>query len=178
MFGKTEKKETVSESKDIQDTKSASEGQLSALDEMDRMFDQFLKSRWQSPFSWNIPEFSNFKMNTDVRVPAVDVVEKDNNIIVRAEVPGIDKNNIEVTLNDNFLTIQGKTKHESKEATEEFHRSEISTGSFSRTLALPADRKSTRLNSSHITISYAVFCLKKKTTTTTNITLLHPQNIN
>ena len=139
MFGKTEKKDKITENKDIQTTKKSQANQLSNFEEMDRLFDQFLKNRWSQPFSWNLPDTKGFNTESEVRVPSVDIVEKDNNIIVRAEIPGIEKNDIEVTLSGDNLTIKGKSKHETKETTEDFHRCEISTGSFSRTLTLPSD---------------------------------------
>ena len=85
------------------------------------------------------PGAKSFSLKSDIRVPSVDIVEKDGNIVVRAEIPGVDKKDIEITLNSNNLTIQGKSKHESKETTDQYHRCEISTGSFSRTLTLPSD---------------------------------------
>lgn len=139
MSEKTVKSEKATENKDIQTTKESQANQMSAFEEMDKLFDQFLKNRWPQPFSWNFPEFNSSSIGSGVRVPSVDVVEKDNNVIVRAEIPGIEKDNVDVTLDGNNLTIQGKSKHEKKESGEEYHRSEISTGSFSRTLTLPAD---------------------------------------
>lgn len=139
MFGKTEKKDKVTENKEIQSTPKTQSNQLSNLDEMDKLFDQFLKNRWSHPFSWNFPDIKGFNTESEVRIPSVDIVEKDDNIVVRAEIPGIEKENIDVTLNGNCLTIKGKSKHESKEETEDFHRCEISTGSFIRSLTLPAD---------------------------------------
>ena len=139
MSDEIKKEEKVAESKDIQETKSTQQSQLTPFDEMDRLFDSFLKERWLQPFSWRFPEMKNLALRSELRVPAVDVVEKDNDIIVRAEIPGVDKDNIDITLNANILTIQGKSKHESREAKEEYHRCEISTGSFSRTLTLPAE---------------------------------------
>jgi len=139
MSEKTTEKDKVTENQDIQTTKDSQLKQLSTFEEMDKLFDQFLQNRWPQSLSRNFPEFRNLSSASNIRVPSVDVIEKDNNVIVRAEIPGIDKDNVDVTLDGNNLTIKGKSKHESKEAAEEYHRSEISTGSFSRTLTMPAD---------------------------------------
>jgi len=141
MFTKTKEKETqkATENKDIQDTKKNQISELTMAEEMDRMFDRFLENRWPKPFFSSFPELNNLRLHSDVRLPSVDIVEKDDNIIVRAEIPGIDKKDIDITLTANSLTLQGKSRNESKEDTGEYHRSEISTASFSRTLTLPTD---------------------------------------
>jgi HSP20 family protein len=72
-------------------------------------------------------------------MPRVDVIDREDEILVRAEVPGVDKKDLEVSLTDNAVTIKGSTRHEEKEEKGDFYRSEISRGSFSRTVALPGE---------------------------------------
>ena len=139
MVEQTEKTEKVTENKDIQATKKSQEVQKTVFDDMDKIFDQFLASRWIHPMSWNMPEMKGFGMRSEFRIPSVDIVEKDDNIIVRAEVPGIDKKDIDISLNGNHLSIKGNTKKETKEDTEKYHHSEISTNSFHRMLTLPSN---------------------------------------
>ncbi len=69
--------------------------------------------------------------------PKVDIFEKDNNIIVKADLPGVDEKNLDIELEGKILTIKG-SKEEEHEATEKgFRRIERSSGSFSRTITLP-----------------------------------------
>jgi HSP20 family protein len=75
----------------------------------------------------------------DVRVPTVDVYEEKDDIVVKAELPGMDKDNIEVNLTDHTLTIKGEKKKEEDVKEENYHRSERSYGTFLRTLELPKD---------------------------------------
>lgn len=70
-------------------------------------------------------------------VPAFDVSETDKELIVRAEVPGMDKKDIKITVSDGILTIEGEKKHEKKEENEQYHRVERRYGTFSRTMRLP-----------------------------------------
>jgi HSP20 family protein len=56
-----------------------------------------------------------------------------------AEIPGVEKKDLDVSLSDSVVTIKGSTSHEGKEEKGDYHRSEISSGSFFRTLTLPAD---------------------------------------
>jgi HSP20 family protein len=75
----------------------------------------------------------------EVTAPAVDLYEEKDEIVVKAELPGIDKNNIEVNLTDHTLTIKGEKKKEEEIKEENYYRSERSYGSFIRTLELPKD---------------------------------------
>ena len=74
-----------------------------------------------------------------MRAPAVDVFEEKDDIVVKAEIPGMDKDNIEVNLTDHTLTIKGEKKKEEEVKEENYYRSERSYGSFFRTLELPKD---------------------------------------
>lgn len=71
--------------------------------------------------------------------PNVDVSEGKRNIIVKAEIPGVDKEGIDISLNGRLLTIHGEKKHEKEETDEHYHRVESSFGLFKRTIELPAD---------------------------------------
>ena len=69
--------------------------------------------------------------------PAMEVTEKEGKMIVRADLPGIDKNDVKVELTDHNMTISGERKREHEEEKEGFRRSERSYGSFCRSLSLP-----------------------------------------
>jgi HSP20 family protein len=70
--------------------------------------------------------------------PAIDVVEGANNLTVTCELPGMDQNDIDVSIASNVLTIKGVKKDEREEKKEKFYRKESWSGSFQRTLPLPA----------------------------------------
>jgi HSP20 family protein len=69
--------------------------------------------------------------------PAVEIAEHDGKMIVRADLPGIDKNNVKVELTDGNLTIEGERKREHEEESKGFRRSERSYGTFYRSIPLP-----------------------------------------
>ncbi len=69
--------------------------------------------------------------------PALDVLEKDDKIIVKAEIPGMDKRAIHVRLEDGTLTISGEKKSEEKSDKEGYYHVERAFGSFKRTVNLP-----------------------------------------
>ena len=69
--------------------------------------------------------------------PAVDVLEKDGNLILRAEMPGLDEKEIELNIQGNVLTLKGEKKFDKEEKREEFHRVERGYGVFTRSFSLP-----------------------------------------
>ncbi len=76
-----------------------------------------------------------------VAAPNVDVYEEGDLIVVKAEVPGIAKEDIEVTFKDNALTISGEKKKEERVENKNFYQMERSYGSFSRSVYLPTEVK-------------------------------------
>jgi HSP20 family protein len=94
-------------------------------DEIDRMFQDFTTSRF-----WPWAEGAG-------RIPALDLYEKENNLIVEAELPGIAKEDVKITYTDHSLAIQGETKCEKEEKKEGYYRSERQYGSFYRAIPLP-----------------------------------------
>lgn len=69
--------------------------------------------------------------------PSVDVSERDKDIIVKAEIPGVEKDDIDIALEGRLLTIRGEKKHEKEEKNEHYHRVESSFGYYRRTIELP-----------------------------------------
>jgi len=107
---------------------------MSPFEEMDRWMDQLSRGLFH-PSRWDWPTMPQLRTG----MPKVDVVERDNEVLIRAEVPGVKKEDLEVSMTDNTVTIKGHTSHEEKEEKGDYYRHEISKGSFSRTVALPGD---------------------------------------
>ncbi|HOV91076.1 MAG TPA: Hsp20/alpha crystallin family protein [Syntrophorhabdaceae bacterium] len=70
-------------------------------------------------------------------MPSLDVSETKNSYIVKAEVPGIDPKDVEISLSENVLTIKGEKKQEKEEENENYHIIERSYGGFTRSFKLP-----------------------------------------
>ena len=70
-------------------------------------------------------------------MPSVDISETDKQVIVKAELPGIAREDIDISLDDNYLIIKGEKKEEKKETDKHYHRVERTFGSFYRSLVLP-----------------------------------------
>jgi HSP20 family protein len=103
--------------------------------DMDRIMEDFFGRRMRPwwPERWSRREVM------ELEAPAVDLFEDKNDIVVKVELPGMEKENVEVKLTDHMLTIKGEKKKEEEIKEENYYRSERSYGSFIRTLELPAD---------------------------------------
>lgn len=69
--------------------------------------------------------------------PSANISETDKEYLIRAELPGVKKEDVKVTFSDGVLTVQGERKQEKEQKTEKFHRMESYYGSFSRSFSLP-----------------------------------------
>jgi len=126
--------------------KADKEKALSPFDDMEKVFNEFFSRGWMSPFHLTHPAWSHLPAPFEGRTPHVDIVERDNEVFVKAELPGVEKDDLELTVTDNTVTIKGSTRAEEKQEKESYRRCEISQGSFSRTLALPCDVNTDKAN--------------------------------
>ena len=101
------------------------------------MFDTLFHRGWMHPLGGLMPQWARFGETFDLDTPRVDVIDRDEEVVVRAEVPGVDKKDLEVHLTGQYLKIQGERRREEKKEEGEFVRSEIAHGTFSRTVRLP-----------------------------------------
>lgn len=109
----------------------------SAFDDLDRFFNTFFPRSWLQPLQTDWPKTMEWPGAEGKRVPSVDVEDKDNAIVVHAELPGVEKKDLDISLTETHLTIKAKTQKEEKKEDGNFYRSEIRRGEFSRTIPLP-----------------------------------------
>src|SRR5438034_9085479 len=83
------------------------------------------------------PEGSDEALTTSNFAPPVDVYEDEHNITLKIEVPGIDEKDINVTIENNTLTVRGERRFEKDEQEDNFHRAERMCASFTRSFTLP-----------------------------------------
>ncbi len=70
-------------------------------------------------------------------VPAMDLVETEDHLVLRADLPGLDKEDVEIEVKDGVLTISGERRTEHEDSADGYHRVERAYGRFSRSLSLP-----------------------------------------
>lgn len=120
--------------------KSEAARALSPFEEMERRFEEFF-TRPLSVFgpSW-LPRLRMHEISEVT--PNVDIFEDSNDVVVKAEMPGMKKEEIEVNLTDDMVTVSGEKKKEEKVEKKDYYRVERSYGTFSRSFRLPKEVKS------------------------------------
>lgn len=113
--------------------------------EVERMFDEFWRRPFPSLFSperwWPTGAFR-------MPAPALDVFEEKDEVVVKADLPGLSKEDIEVNLTGSALTIKGEKKKEEEIKDKDYYRCERSYGSFIRSLELPCEVKADQVAAS------------------------------
>ena len=111
---------------------------MQPLNEIDRLFDHFFRRGWPSLRRWgDMPMLDKALEWEGARTPNMDVIDRDNEILVRAEIPGIKKEDLNISITGNLLTIKGHCASEAKEEKGDYHKREICNFSFSRSVSLP-----------------------------------------
>lgn len=110
---------------------------LSPFEEMERLAEDFFRR----PFSLLGPSWMpRLRMPAMEEVsPSVDMFEEGDEIVVKAEIPGINKEDLSVNITDSTVVISGQKKKEEKMEEKNYYRLERSFGSFSRSLHMPAE---------------------------------------
>ena len=107
------------------------------MEQMERAFEDFFPSPWRRGFGF--PSLWGKTQRAEMWMPKVDIIDRDNEFLVRAELPGVEKDDLELTMTENTVTLKGETKKEQKVEKGNYYRSETSRGSFTRTFSLPND---------------------------------------
>jgi HSP20 family protein len=112
-------------------------GELSPFrKEMDRLWNRFLG---ETPFA---------RTSNEMWSPSVDISETKDDFVVKAELPGLEAKDVNVSISGNVLTIKGEKKAEEEEKDEHYHRVERYSGSFQRVFQLPSGVKADKVEAS------------------------------
>ena len=104
---------------------------------MEEFFEDFPPRRWMEtfePFGWKWPRGIDMERNF-----RLDVIDRDKEFLVRGELPGVEKDDIEVTIAGDRLLIEAERKFEEEETRDTFYRHELGYGKFMRTVMLPEE---------------------------------------
>jgi len=103
------------------------------------MMDRWLEPSWSATTGWQ-------PMSWDL---ALDVAETEDDFVVKASLPGINPDDLEITYNNNVLTIKGEVKEEKDVDEQRYHLRERRYGSFSRSISLPTTVKADAIEASY-----------------------------
>lgn len=111
--------------------------------QIEDLFEDFFNRRWPrfselSNVRWPRLEFPGGK-SAETKMPSMDVVDREKEVLVRVELPGINKEDIDVSVSGNSVTVQGTTRNESESDKDQYHHKEIVSSYVSRTLPLPCE---------------------------------------
>jgi HSP20 family protein len=116
---------------------TARRGDFDALDNFHREIDR-LFAGWFADLGFDLPARGE-AFGALTEWPRVNIAESDNEVIVTAELPGLDEKSVKVELDDEAITLQGEVCDEREDKNRRWTRFERRCGSFQRTLALPAE---------------------------------------
>lgn len=103
--------------------------------EMDRLFDRFFR---RGPLAEASDWFEDTGSPIQELMPRIDLAENDRHITIRAEIPGLDPDDIDINVSGNVLTIHGEKKESSEDRRDDFYYRERRFGSFTRSVELPS----------------------------------------
>lgn len=106
---------------------------------LDRMFNQMLQDVWGQ-------QLPTEDVARRAWLPPVDIREKEDALMFAVELPGMTKDDIDITLENNVLTVAGERKFEKETKGEEFHRLERSYGHFTRSFTLPSSIRTDKVD--------------------------------
>jgi HSP20 family protein len=105
---------------------------------MEEFIENLFSRPWMEPLAWRRPllaELEGFEM----KFPRIDIVDRDSELLVRAELPGVRKEELEITIADDFLTLTVHREVSEKEESVQYYRAEMARGAMERTIPLPVD---------------------------------------
>jgi HSP20 family protein len=120
---------------------------LTAMRDLEHKVENMFQDLWQNSFNREkVPDLFSYDSLTSM--PKMDVVDRDKEILVKAELPGIDKKDLEISITNNQLVIKAKTCHEEKEEKGDYLKQEISKNEIYRSVLLPADVDDSKVKTS------------------------------
>ena len=139
MDDKSKKSDVVPVKKETGVSRAEPRHLLSPFENMERLFEDFFPRSLLRHYRHGLPLASELTTPFEGRMPKVDVIDRDDEIFVRAELPGVDKKDVDISMTDNTVTIKGETRKEEKEEKGDYYRCETSHGAYTRTLSLPSE---------------------------------------
>jgi HSP20 family protein len=137
---------------------------ITLREKMNRLFEDAVTARGEEK-----------DMISSTWTPSVDIYENENSLVLTAEVPGVDENNIEIKIEDNTLSLKGERIFEKETNEENYHRIERSYGSFYRSFTIPRNVDQEKIKAEHDNGVLRITMPKKPESKPKTVKVLTPQ---
>ncbi len=137
---------------------------ITLREKMNRLFEDAVVSRGEEK-----------DMISSTWTPSVDIYETGNELVLTAEVPGVEEENIEIKIEDNTLSLKGERKFEKETKEENYHRIERSYGSFYRSFTIPRNVDQEKIKAEHDSGVLRITMPKKPESKPKTVKVLKPQ---
>jgi HSP20 family protein len=111
---------------------------------LEDFMESIFPGRWMESMNRRRPSLSDLELRMDVQWPRIDVIDQDNDLLVRAELPGVKKEDLELTVAEDSLHIKAQTRSKKVKEEEYYYRCETHMGAFERFISLPVDVDSSK----------------------------------
>lgn len=115
--------------------------------EMEKAFDHLFGNGWSWPNAFHVHGFPTADIEGS-RLPKVDLIDRKNEMLVRAELPGLSKKDVEVTLDGDLLMVKGHVETEKEEEEGNYYKHEIHNASFNRSISVPKNIDGSKIKAS------------------------------
>jgi len=142
------KGESVMSDKEI--SKASNEthsGYLTAIKDLEKRVENMFHNMWHNPFHHE-KSSDTFSLSSLSQMPKIDVVDRDKEIFVKAELAGFDKDDLDISIANNQLVIKARTCKEEKEEEGDYLRQEIRRSEIYRSILLPAEVEDEKIKTS------------------------------
>lgn len=147
--------------------KAGSTQALSPFDEMEGKFASMFHRGGLFPLRDGLHLFENWSP-FEGKMPSVDMIDHKDKVLIKVELPGVDKKDVDVSVSDHAVTIKGKTSTDEEEEKGDYYRREITSGTFERVLAIPGNIDSSKVKARFRNGVLKVALPKSKTDKTNN----------
>ncbi|MDH5259597.1 MAG: Hsp20/alpha crystallin family protein [Gammaproteobacteria bacterium] len=121
---------------------------LAAFNNLEHKIENMFKGLWHNPFHHEESHPLSFPATFN-GIPKIDVIERDKEIFVKAELPGIDKKDIDISISNNRLVIKACSHHEHKEEKGDYLRQEIRSSEIFRSIQLPGEVDDSKIKTTY-----------------------------
>lgn len=137
----------MSDKKDLKTSNETQSGYLTALKDLEKRVENMFHDMWVNPFHRNkLPDA--FSFSSISQMPKIDVIDRNKEIFVKAELPGFDKDDLDISIANNQLVIKAKACKEEKEEEGDYLKQEIRKSEIYRSILLPAEVEDEKIKTS------------------------------